>query len=244
MHLSRRHLGTLFTALALAVGAHAQPFPSKNMRLVVPTPAGSSVDIAARLIGEGLRFGVEGLEFLAFAVGALVSLPASRIKGVYLALVTLALPSDYDIAFIEAIYHGLNQLALKHAVAIAGGETTTNPRILISIALLGTVPRSRQVLRSGAKAGDAIFVTGTLGGSLAGRHLDFEPRLTEARWLAERFTLHAMIDLSDGLGDGVRRLAEALDEADLARLDPERYALGPAAVFLTARDHGAARSAV
>ncbi len=85
-------------------------------------------------------------------------------------------------------------------MAIVGGETTTNPGgILISIALLGTVPRGKVVTRRGAKTGDAIFVTGELGGSLAGRHLDFEPRLAEARWLAEHFPIHAMMDLSDGL---------------------------------------------
>ena len=126
------------------------------------------------------------------------------------AVVTLALPTQFDPARIEAIYAGMNALARKHGVAIVGGETTTNPeRLLLSIALLGTVPRSRQVLRSGAKAGDAIFVTGTLGGSLAGRHLDFEPRLAEARWLAERFTVHAMIDLSDGLAGDLRHILEA-----------------------------------
>ena len=126
------------------------------------------------------------------------------------ALVTLALPKEFDPARIEAIYAGMNALARKHGVAIVGGETTTNPeRLLLSIALLGTVPRSRQVLRSGAKAGDAIFVTGTLGGSLSGRHLDFEPRLAEARWLAERFTVHAMIDLSDGLSGDLRHILEA-----------------------------------
>jgi thiamine-monophosphate kinase len=70
---------------------------------------------------------------------------------------------------------------------------------LISIALLGTVARGRQILRSGSKIGDAIFVTGELGGSLAEKHLEFEPRLEEARWLAEHFQIHAMIDLSDGL---------------------------------------------
>ena len=93
------------------------------------------------------------------------------------ALVTIALRlSDFDADFVAKIYDGLNQLAARYEVAIAGGETTTNPeRILISIALLGTVPRGKAVLRSGAKVGDAIFVTGELGGSLAGRHLEFEP---------------------------------------------------------------------
>jgi len=126
------------------------------------------------------------------------------------ALVTLALPKTFDAAFVEAIYSGMGALAKKHGVAIAGGETTTNPeRILISIALLGTVPRGKAVLRSGAEAGDAIFVTGELGGSLAARHLDFEPRLDEARWLAEHFPIHAMIDLSDGLAGDLRHILKA-----------------------------------
>ena len=126
------------------------------------------------------------------------------------ALVTMALPKDFDAEFVAKIYDGLNSLAEKSGVAVVGGETTTNPdRILISIALLGTVARGKQILRSGAKVGDAIFVTGELGGSLAEKHLDFEPRLEEARWLAEHFRLHALMDLSDGLGGDLRHILNA-----------------------------------
>ncbi len=126
------------------------------------------------------------------------------------ALITLALPKRYDVARVEAIYAGMNATARKHEVAIVGGETTTNPeRILISISLLGFVPRGKAVLRSGAEVGDAIFVTGELGGSLAGKHLDFEPRLEEARWLAEHFRLHAMLDVSDGLAGDLKHILNA-----------------------------------
>jgi len=126
------------------------------------------------------------------------------------ALATIALPRKFDVTFVEAIYDGMKALAQKHGTAIVGGETTTNPeRILISIALLGFVPRGKAVLRSGAKVGDAIFVTGELGGSLAGKHLEFEPRLAEARWLAENFPVHAMIDLSDGLAGDLRHILKA-----------------------------------
>jgi len=126
------------------------------------------------------------------------------------ALVTIALPRRFDPHFVEAIYAGMSALAKRHDTAIAGGETTTNPgRILISLALLGTVGRGKQVLRSGAKPGDAIFVTGELGGSLSGKHLEFEPRLAEARWLAEHFSIHAMIDLSDGLAGDLRHVLKA-----------------------------------
>jgi thiamine-monophosphate kinase len=126
------------------------------------------------------------------------------------ALVTIALPKNFDVEFVAKIYDGLNSLAEKYRVAIVGGETTTNAeRILISISLLGTVPRGKQILRSGAKIGDAIFVTGELGGSIAEKHLEFEPRLAEARWLAEHFSIHAMIDLSDGLAGDLRHILNA-----------------------------------
>jgi len=126
------------------------------------------------------------------------------------ALVTLALPENFSTDHVARIYAGLKSCAAQFGVAIAGGETTTNPgRILISISLLGTVGRGKQVLRSGAKVGDAIFVTGELGGSLAGRHLDFEPRLAEGRWLADHFKIHAMMDVSDGVAGDLRRILQA-----------------------------------
>src|SRR5207244_7685165 len=82
-------------------------------------------------------------------------------------------------------------------------------RIFISISLIGFVPRGKARLRSGAKVGDAVFVTGELGGSLVGKHLDFEPRLAEARWLAEHFPIHAMMDISDGLAGDLRHILKA-----------------------------------
>lgn len=126
------------------------------------------------------------------------------------ALVTLGLPHKFDVAALEAMYAGMNALARQHQVAIVGGETTTNPeRILISVALLGWVEKDKVALRSGARAGDAIFVSGTLGGSLAGKHLEFQPRLAEARWLARHFQVHAMMDISDGLAGDLRHILKA-----------------------------------
>ncbi len=126
------------------------------------------------------------------------------------ALVTIALPKDFDAEFVAKIYDGLNALARQHSVAIVGGETTTNPeRMLISISLLGAVPRGKQIMRSGAKVGDAIFVSGELGGSIEGKHLDFEPRVAEARWLAEHFAIHALMDLSDGLAGDLGHIVKA-----------------------------------
>lgn len=126
------------------------------------------------------------------------------------ALITLGLPKNFDAGRIEKIYAGLNALAVRTGTAIVGGETTTNPdRLLISISMLGTVPRGKALLRSGAKVGDAVFVSGELGGSLQGRHLDFEPRLAEGAWLAESGLVHAMMDLSDGLAGDLRHILQA-----------------------------------
>lgn len=163
-------------------------------------------------IVEGIHFKSEappekiGHKALARCLSDVAAMAGSPVA----ALVTIALPRTFDAPFVEAIYSGMSALARKHDVAIAGGETTTNPeRILISVALIGFVPRGKAVLRSGAEAGDAIFVTGELGGSLAGRHLDFEPRLAEAHWLVEHFSIHAMIDVSDGLAGDLRHILKA-----------------------------------
>ncbi len=128
------------------------------------------------------------------------------------ATVTLGLPDGFDGAMVETIYDGINRLAKRHDVAVVGGETVSNPeRLVLSVAVVGEVDRDRCVLRSGAKPGDGIWVTGELGGSIAGHHLDFEPRLPEGRWLAEHFLPSALIDISDGLaGD----LGHILDQAN------------------------------
>jgi thiamine-monophosphate kinase len=124
--------------------------------------------------------------------------------------VTLGLPREFDAERVKLIYQGMTALARRHKVAIVGGETTTCPeRVFLSVAVIGWVAKDKCPLRSGAKAGDAIFVTGELGGSRAGRHLDFEPRLDEARWLANAFPIHALMDVSDGLAGDLRHILNA-----------------------------------
>ena len=126
------------------------------------------------------------------------------------ALVTLGLPPKFEPEFVQRIYNGMSALARRYEVAIVGGETTTNPdRLLVSIALLGSVARDEMVLRSGAKPDDAIFVSGELGGSIVEKHLQFEPRLAEAQWLAQEFSIHSMIDISDGLAGDLRHIVKA-----------------------------------
>ncbi len=116
------------------------------------------------------------------------------------AVVSLGLPKTATTAYVQKIYHGINQLAKQFAVSIVGGDTVKSPVLTINITLLGKVKKGKAVLRSGAKAGDRIFVTGQLGGSYkSGRHLTFTPRVREAEKIVKRFHPTAMIDISDGL---------------------------------------------
>ncbi len=126
------------------------------------------------------------------------------------ALVTLAASAGQQVAKIEGIYTGLKRAAAEFGVTIVGGETARAPQgVFISVALDGRVRRNRLATRSGGLPGDVLFVTGKLGGSIQGKHLDFYPRLLEAAWLTRKYPIHAMMDLSDGLGADLPRMADA-----------------------------------
>ena len=126
------------------------------------------------------------------------------------ALITVALSPTTEVEWVEALYAGLVRCARKFHIAIAGGETARSPGpAFISVMLTGRVEKNQCTTRSGGRPGDLLYVTGRLGGSLAGKHLDFIPRLKEARWLTGHFRVRAMMDLSDGLGADLPRLAAA-----------------------------------
>jgi thiamine-monophosphate kinase len=140
------------------------------------------------------------------------------------ALVTLIAPVTTRVAWITEAYRGLNKAARAFEVAIVGGETSrTEGPVTISVSVAGRVEKDRWVSRSGGNAGDELFVTGRLGGSIRGKHLRFIPRINESRWLTTRFRINAMMDLSDGLGADLPRLARAsgvgfeVDETALPR---------------------------
>ncbi len=127
-------------------------------------------------------------------------------------LVTLALPPETPVTWVEDLYRGIAGCLEKFGGFLAGGETSSVPggsAAVISIAATGSVARENLVLRSTAKPGDVLFVTGTLGGSIQGKHLDFTPRIEEAAWLVCHFKPTAMMDLSDGLAKDLTRLAAA-----------------------------------
>ena len=129
------------------------------------------------------------------------------------ALITLGVHAEMEPSLIEAVYQGLRDCAREHHVNIVGGETTSLSQLTLSISLIGKA--SKPILRTGSTVGDAIFVSGELGGSLAGHHLNFTPRLKEARWLSDQDIVHAMIDLSDGLATDLRHLLSDQTGAEL-----------------------------
>ena len=130
------------------------------------------------------------------------------------AFVSIAIPrhgfgSSQD--FLSELYRGIQQMTDEFQFTLAGGDTNSwNGPFAINVCLTGVPFFERTFLRSEAKVGDAIFVTGPLGGSLRhGRHLSFMPRLQISEWLARTIQVHAMMDISDGLSLDLHRMMEA-----------------------------------
>lgn len=125
------------------------------------------------------------------------------------AVVSVGIPARLGSSFAVRMARGVADMAEEFGVRIVGGDTNASDRVVISVAVLGWVKKNRLVLRSGARPGDRLFVTGSLGGSYpSGKHLNFKPRLAEAHFLSSRFRIRAMMDLSDGLGSDLFRLCE------------------------------------
>jgi thiamine-monophosphate kinase len=127
-------------------------------------------------------------------------------------LVTFALPAETEVSWVEELYRGIGDCLEAYGATLAGGETSSVPAgsaPVISIAATGSVRREHLVLRSTGKPGQILLVTGMLGGSIKGKHLDFTPRILETNWLVSNFKPAAMMDLSDGLAKDLPRLVAA-----------------------------------
>ena len=126
------------------------------------------------------------------------------------AVISIGVPGHIRQNYILQIYKGLHACARAFGVSLVGGDTVRAQKFVINVALLGQVEKKYLVLRSGAKPGDSIFVTGPLGGSLrSGRHLRFIPRVKEARFLVTHFKPGAMMDISDGLAGDLGHILRA-----------------------------------
>jgi thiamine-monophosphate kinase len=139
------------------------------------------------------------------------------------AFLSLALPPKLPQAWVNRFMKGLLSLACQHKVTLAGGDTAQSPSgVLADIIVMGSVPRGKAILRSGAKPGDAIYVTGSLGASAAWlkelvqghnprrmpHSLFPQPRLQTAQYLRQKHLATAMIDLSDGLSTDLSHICE------------------------------------
>lgn len=148
---------------------------------------------------------------------------------------SLALPKTLSGQWMQEFMEGYNAISEKYGAALLGGDTTCSPdRICINVAVLGTCPRGKAKLRSAARPGDLVCVTGTLGDSAAGlrlilggqkgaaprlmdRHYTPTPRVEEGLALSCLPGVHAMMDISDGVGSDLRHI---LDESGVgARID-------------------------
>lgn len=199
---------------------------------VIALPGGECVLLKTDQVIEGLHFApwprtpVELIARKAIAravsdIAAAGGRPLATLVGGVLAA---------DCAYAAELFDQLSRWAAHWDAPLVGGDTSIWPAsrqhadglqaqspLILSISIIGVPhPRRGPVLRSGARAGDVIYVTGHLGGSFdaqtsLGKHLTFEPRLAEAAFLADELgdDLHAMMDISDGLGRDAGRLADA-----------------------------------
>jgi thiamine-monophosphate kinase len=168
------------------------------------TGAGCDLLITTDMLMDGRHFHLEqdGPEAVGYkAMGVNLSDIAAMAGIARSAVVAVALPRDNAVEVARGLHAGLRVLADRFAVDLVGGDTNAwDGPLVITVTVLGHATVRGAVRRSGARPGDAILVTGPLGGSLvSGRHLRPEPRIAEALAIHRAATIHAMIDISDGL---------------------------------------------
>jgi thiamine-monophosphate kinase len=162
------------------------------------------------------------------------------------AFVSIAIPDDCQLDYLEAVYSGIKDLATEFDVNVLGGDTTRSKKdLIINIVVQGIVSKEELLCRDAARAGDVIFSTGFLGDSKAGLHLILnqidadtepltallkahlvpQPHLPEGRFLARQPGVHAAIDTSDGLSSDLAHIAE--ESRVGARLYAEKIPISP-----------------
>ena len=121
-------------------------------------------------------------------------------------MVALAFKQETPVSYLEELYKGIRSCAETFQFSIVGGETSSSTANIITVS--GTGKCDSYITRKGASPENHIYVTGKLGGSLQGKHLNFTPRLNEAIWLCKNTNITAMMDLSDGIAKDLPRLAD------------------------------------
>lgn len=179
---------------------------------VLRVGAGTEWLVTTDMLMDGRHFVLDrdGAEAAGYkALGVNLSDIAAMAGRPVAAVVAVALPGSRAVEVAEGVHAGMRRLADRFGVDLVGGDTNAwDGPLVIAVTLLGeTTPRG-PVMRSGARPGDAVLVTGPLGGSLLGRHLRPEPRVAEALALHQAAPLHALIDISDGLAADLGHILE------------------------------------
>ncbi len=172
---------------------------------------GCEVVVTSDLLTDGVDFQLQqcdpcrvGRKAIAVNLSDLAAMAARPVAVV----VSVALPRRGAAELSRALYQGIVELTTRYGVALAGGDTNTwDGALVISVTAIGETTAKGALRRNGARPDDLILATGSFGGSILGKHFDFEPRVREALLLHERYELHAGIDVSDGLSLDLARLA-------------------------------------
>ncbi len=193
--------------------------------------------VTVDLLTEGVDFNLAevsakrvGRKALAVSLSDLAAMAARPVGMVG----AVALPKQGGGQLAVDLFEGMAEIANEYQTAVAGGDTNSwDGPLVISVTAIGETTAAGTLTRSGAKPGDRILLTGSFGGSILGKHLDFEPRMNEALQLAQVCHLHAGIDVSDGLSLDLSRVAT--ESGCGALIDLSRVPISDAAYELTRR---------